>query len=44
MSNGSHYNVQICGRHVGEKEKQNNLSIMKRDGTGDSRVKRNSLM
>ena len=39
-----HYNVQMCGGQVGDKEKWNSLSIMKRDGTGDRRVERNNLL
>ena len=35
---GSYYNVQVCGGEMGEKE--NGLSTMKRDGTGDLRVER----
>ena len=34
----------VCGGQMGEKEKWSSLSIMKRDGTGDLRVVRNSLM
>lgn len=36
--------MQACGRPMGEKEKRNSLSIMKRDRTGDLRVERNSLL
>jgi hypothetical protein len=28
--------VQVCGGQMGEKEKWGSLSIVKRDGTGDS--------
>lgn len=38
---GSHHIVQVCGRQMGEKEKQNNLSIVKGDGTRDAREERN---
>lgn len=37
----SNHIVQVCGRKIGEKEKQSNLSIEKGDGTGDAREKRN---
>jgi hypothetical protein len=32
--------VQVCGRHMGEKEKWKN--IMKRGGSGETRMERNS--
>jgi hypothetical protein len=41
---GSHHNVQVCVGQMGEKEKWNNLSIMKRDGTGDLRVEKSILL
>lgn len=40
----SHYDVEVCGRQMGQKEKWNSLSIMKRDGTRDVKVERNSLL
>lgn len=40
----SRYSVQACGEEMGEEEKRNGLSTMKRRGTGDLRVERNSLM
>jgi len=40
----SHYKVQGCGGQRGEKEKQNSFSIMRRGGTGDARVEKNSLL
>lgn len=40
----SQYSVQICGREIREKSKQNSLRTMKREGSGDSRVMRNGLM
>jgi hypothetical protein len=40
----SHHSVQVFGEQMGEKEKWSNLSIMKRDGTGESRIERNSLL
>lgn len=39
---GSHYNIQIYGTDIRKKEKRNSLSIMKKGGTGDSKVERNS--
>ena len=39
-----HYNVQVCAREMGQKEKQNSLSIVKGNGTGDRREYRNSLL
>lgn len=41
---GSHYSVQVCGGQTREKEKRNSSSIKKRDGTGDSRLERSSLL
>ena len=35
--------VSMCGQ-MGEKEKWDSLSIMKKDGTGDSRVERSNLL
>ena len=32
---GSHYDVQVCGGHIGEKKKWNSLNIKQRDRTGD---------
>jgi hypothetical protein len=40
ICNRSHYNVQICGGEMGEKKKLNELSTIKREGTGDLRVER----
>lgn len=33
----------MCGRKVGKKEKENSLSTVKRDSSGDVRVDRDSL-
>lgn len=44
ICSGSYYNVQVCGGQMGEKKKRNHLSIMKRVGTGDRKVERNSLL
>lgn len=41
---GSHHNIQECGGQIEEKEKCSSLSIMRKDGTGDSRVEKNSLV
>lgn len=41
---GSHYNVQVCGVQIGEKEKKNSFSIRKRDGTREVRVERNIML
>lgn len=38
-----HYNEQACGGDLGEKEKQKGLYAMRRGGTGEVRVVRNSL-
>jgi hypothetical protein len=40
----SYYNVKMCGILMGEKEKWSSFSIMKRDGTGDPRVERSTLL
>lgn len=40
----NHHSVRVCGRQMGEQEKWNSLSIMKKDGTGDLRVERCSLL
>lgn len=43
MSGGRHYyEEQVCDREMGEKEKRNGLYTIKRGGTRDSRVVRNS--
>jgi hypothetical protein len=42
--NGNHHNVQVFGGQMGEKETWSSVSLMKRDGTGDSRVERSSLL
>ena len=34
----------VCGGQMGEEGKQGHLSIVKRNGTGDKRVKRNILL
>jgi hypothetical protein len=36
--------VQACAGQTEEKEKQNSLSLMKEDGTGDFREERNNLL
>ena len=41
--NENHYNVQVYSGVIGEKDKWNGLSIMKRGGTRDVRVE-SSLM
>lgn len=33
-----HHSVRVCGGQMGEEERQSILSIMEREGTGDSRV------
>lgn len=38
------YNVQACVGQMGEKEKLDSLSFMKRDGTGNGRLERYSLL
>jgi hypothetical protein len=40
----SQHNVQARGGQVREKEKWGSLSLMARDGTGDVRVERSSLL
>lgn len=40
----SHHDVRVCGGQMEEKEKWRSLSIRKRDGTGDLRVERSSLL
>ena len=39
-----HRDKQVNGGEMEEKEKQKDVSVVKRDRTGDSRVVRNSLM
>lgn len=36
--------MQVCDGEMGEKEKWNSLSLVKRGGIGDSRVGKSSLM
>ena len=36
--------MQVCGGQMGEKEKQNGLSIMKREETGDMRMESDSYL
>lgn len=40
----SHYKVQVCGEEMGEKEKPNGLSTMKRGRTRDVRAVMDILM
>lgn len=35
-----HYRVHVCGRQIGDKERQYSLSVMKRNRTGGVRVER----
>lgn len=42
--NRSHHDVRVCDGQTGEKKKWSRLSIIKRDGTGDPRLERNSLL
>ena len=44
VNSGDYHNVQACGGQMGKKEKLKSLSIMTRDGTGDPRVERGSLL
>lgn len=39
---GKHYDEQVCVGETGEKRKQSGLSFIKRGGTGDWRMERNS--
>jgi hypothetical protein len=41
---GSYYSIQVCGRQMEEKANTNSLSIMKRNGTGNTRVERSNLL
>lgn len=41
---GHHFDDQMCGGKMGEKEKQSSLYTVKRGGTGDMMMVRNSLM
>lgn len=42
LPRGSHYHVQVYGRQM--KEVESSVSIIKRDGPGDPRVERSSLL
>lgn len=39
----SHYNVEVCGRQMGKREKKNTSNLVKGDGTGDTKEERNNL-
>jgi hypothetical protein len=41
---GYHLDEQVCGRKMGEKEKQKGLYTMKKGGTGNMKVVRSSLV
>jgi hypothetical protein len=41
---GEHFDEQMCGRELGGKEKQNGGCTVKRGGTGDMMMERNSLL
>lgn len=43
VHSGSHYNTQVYGVQMGEKEKQNNLSIIRKCGIGETRVERDNV-